>query len=80
MSHSDGSESADPDPYDTPGLTPRGELQQGDTPPVEGSTLDAVPEESYNPTTGWAWPVYLIAAGAFVIAGFFIARLLLMYV
>jgi hypothetical protein len=79
MSHSDGSESADPDPSDTPGLSPRGEFRQGDTPPIEGSTLDTGPQETYNPATGWAWPIYVIAAGCLLVAGFFIARLVLMY-
>ncbi|EST38980.1 hypothetical protein N566_04530 [Streptomycetaceae bacterium MP113-05] len=78
MSHSDGSESADPDPENTPGLSPRGEMQQGDTPPAEGSTLDAGPPETHNPVRGWAaGPLILIAVLCLLMASFFIARLVL---
>jgi hypothetical protein len=78
MSHSDGSESADPDPENTPGLSPRGERQQGDTPPAEGSTLDAGPRETHNPTRGWATcPMIVIAIFCLLVLGFFVARLVL---
>ncbi|MDT0378199.1 DUF6480 family protein [Streptomyces sp. DSM 42041] len=78
MSHSDGSESADPDPENTPGLSPGGEMRQGDTPPAEGGTLDTGPRETYNPTRGWAAaPLVVIAVFCLLVAGFFIARLVL---
>jgi hypothetical protein len=75
----DEREHADPDPADTPGLTPGGGVYPGDTPPAEGGTLDTGPEERHNPTRGWAaWPVLAIAACCVLVAGFFLARLILM--
>ncbi|MER7175369.1 DUF6480 family protein [Streptomyces mesophilus] len=44
----------DPDPYRTPGLEPGGGVPPGETPPAEGSTSGAGPQETDNPTRGWA--------------------------
>ncbi|MCF6522346.1 DUF6480 family protein [Streptomyces sp. JJ36] len=80
MTHSDGSESADPDPSDTPGLTPGSQFRQGDTPPAEGSTLETGPQEKYNPVRGWsAGPLIVLAVFSLLIAGFFVGRLIHMW-
>lgn len=66
---------ADPDPERTPGLDPRGG-PPGETPPVEGSTPDAGPYESYNPVKGWGrGPVVVIVLVALVVLAFFVVRI-----
>jgi hypothetical protein len=64
----------DPDPARTPGLEPGGGVRAGDTPPAEGSTSGAGPEETYNPITGWAkGPLVVILVAALLVAAFFLA-------
>ncbi len=47
------SDSPVPDPAVTPGLTPGGGVDPGDTPPIEGSTSGAAGEaRRNNPNTG----------------------------
>jgi hypothetical protein len=73
MSHPDP---ADPDPDTTPGLDPGGG-PPGETPPAEGSTPDAGPYESYNPTTGWGLgPIIVIALIALAVLAFFVVRII----
>ncbi|MEU4211753.1 DUF6480 family protein [Streptomyces sp. NPDC026206] len=56
----------DPDPRRTPGQKGGGGVPPGETPPGEDSTSGAGPQETYNPTRGWAkGPV--IAIGALVL-------------
>lgn len=65
----------DPDPEHTPGLEPGGSVPPGETPPAEGSTPDAGPEETHNPTTGWAKaPVVLIGVLVLAAIVYFVAR------
>jgi Family of unknown function (DUF6480) len=76
MNDSDA-ESADPDPQNTPGLEPGGSVPPGETPPAEGSTPEAGPEETHNPTRGWATgPLILIAVLAVVFVVYYVARIL----
>ncbi|WEV24758.1 DUF6480 family protein [Streptomyces sp. 71268] len=66
----------DPDPRTTPGLEPGGSVPPGETPPAEGSTPDAGPEETHNPTTGWAKaPVFLIGLLVLAAVVYFVARI-----
>ncbi|MGW8379035.1 DUF6480 family protein [Streptomyces sp. ODS28] len=44
----------DPDPRSTTGLERGGQVPPGETPPAEGGTPDAGPEETHNPSHGWA--------------------------
>ncbi|MFE9118623.1 DUF6480 family protein [Streptomyces sp. NPDC007172] len=64
------------DPLVPPGRTSTGKTPPGETPPAEGSIAEAHEE---RPDGGlWEHPrfwLWLIAAGAVLIAAFFIARL-----
>ncbi|MCP9946945.1 DUF6480 family protein [Streptomyces somaliensis] len=65
----------DPDPDRTAGLDAGGSAVPGDTPPAEGSTSGAGPQETHNPPTGWAKaPLAIILLLVVLIAGLFIVR------
>ncbi|MBW1601996.1 hypothetical protein JJV70_07690 [Streptomyces sp. JJ66] len=67
---------ADREPKRSVGRPSGSGVPPGETPPAEGSTLDAGPEETYNPTTGWArGPLIVIALIVVVFVGYFVARL-----
>jgi hypothetical protein len=64
----------DPDPARTAGLEPGGAVPEGETPPAEGSTSGAGPQETYNPVTGWARaPLIIILVLVGLVAAFFLA-------
>ncbi|WP_030571164.1 DUF6480 family protein [Streptomyces aureocirculatus] len=68
MSETNG-KNPDPDPLRTPGLDPGGGVPPGETPPAEGSISGAGPDESHNPTTGWAKaPLIIILALVVLVA------------
>ncbi|WAP60070.1 DUF6480 family protein [Streptomyces sp. S465] len=62
------------EPDRTPGLQPSGLVPPGETPPAEGSTPDAGPQETYNPTKGWAkGPTIVILALVVLFVAFCLA-------
>ncbi|MCE7081601.1 DUF6480 family protein [Streptomyces sp. ST2-7A] len=66
--------SPDPDPDRTPGMEPGGSVLPGDTPPAEGSMSETGPQETHNPTKGWAVaPLALVIVVTVLIAAFFFA-------
>ncbi|MEU2082424.1 DUF6480 family protein [Streptomyces albus] len=67
----------DPDPAHTTGLEKGGQVPPGETPPAEGSTSEAGPRETHNPTKGWRTaPLILIGAVVAVFLVFFLGYLL----
>lgn len=63
----------DPEPRHSTGLDPGGSPIPGETPPGEGSTSGARPDESHNPTTGWArGPVVLLTVLVVLFVAFFL--------
>ncbi|MEU4204334.1 MULTISPECIES: DUF6480 family protein [Streptomyces] len=72
----DAPKNPDPVPEHTAGLEPGGGVPPGETPPAEGSTPDAGPLETHNPTRGWSkGPVLALAVVVVLVAAFFIARI-----
>ncbi|GAB3646625.1 DUF6480 family protein [Streptomyces sparsus] len=66
-------DNTDPDPRRTPGLSPGGSVPPGETPPGEGSTSGAGPDETHNPTKGWAKaPLTMILLVTALVAAFFL--------
>ncbi|TNM29955.1 hypothetical protein FH715_14215 [Streptomyces sedi] len=69
----------DPDPYLTPGYRPGGatlprETPPGETPPAEGGTSFTGPDDSHNPTDGWAAaPLTAVLVVAALVVAFFVA-------
>ncbi|MBL1099252.1 DUF6480 family protein [Streptomyces coffeae] len=66
-----GDRNPEPEPRRTsePAASARG-VPPGETPPAEGSTADAGPLETYNPTKGWSkGPIFVIL----VLVVFFVA-------
>ncbi|MEU8824939.1 DUF6480 family protein [Streptomyces sp. NPDC048636] len=60
----------DSDPRRDSGLAAGAGVPPGETPPAEGSTADAGPRETYNPTKGWSkGPLFIIL----VLVAFFLA-------
>lgn len=69
----------DPDPRTTPGLEPGGGVPPGETPPGESSTSEAGPEETHNPTRGWAaGPLVALGLVVVLVAAFFLAYAVLL--
>ncbi|MGW7524272.1 DUF6480 family protein [Streptomyces sp. NPDC054783] len=64
----------DPEPERTTGLEPGGSVPPGETPPAESSMPEAGPQETHNPTRGWAVaPLTLILIVVALVAAGFLA-------
>ncbi|MCC5480833.1 DUF6480 family protein [Streptomyces sp. NPDC059680] len=64
----------DPEPERTTGLEPGGSVPPGETPPAESSMPAAGPQETHNPTRGWAVaPLTLILIVVALVAAGFLA-------
>ncbi|UGY94545.1 DUF6480 family protein [Streptomyces gobiensis] len=71
-------ETPDPEPKRTPGLEPGGSVPPGETPPAEGSMSEAGPQETHNPTRGWATgPMIVLAIVVAVFVIYYLARVVL---
>lgn len=63
----------DPDPDTSSGLERGGGPVPGETPPAEGSMSGAGPDESHNPTKGWArGPLVALAVLVALFVAFFL--------
>ncbi|WP_308358648.1 DUF6480 family protein [Streptomyces sp. NEAU-Y11] len=58
------------DIHRTPGTDQAHGVPPGETPPAEGSTAGAGPQETYNPTKGWSTAPILVIL---VLVAFFVA-------
>ncbi|MGP4109326.1 DUF6480 family protein [Streptomyces sp. 4N509B] len=77
--HSHDAHSQDPDPATTPGLDRGVSVPVGDTPPAEGSLSESGPEETHNPTRGWATaPLLALVVLTAAVAGFFVTYAVLL--
>ncbi|MFF5104057.1 DUF6480 family protein [Streptomyces sp. NPDC000134] len=70
----------DPEPERTTGLEPGGGVPPGETPPAESSLPEAGPQETHNPTKGWAKAPLAVILGLVVLiaAGFLAYAIALM--
>jgi hypothetical protein len=68
-----------PDPRISTGLEPGGGVPPGETPPAESSMSGAGPQETHNPTKGWAkGPLTVIIALVVLVAAFFLVYALVL--
>ncbi|MFV0131385.1 DUF6480 family protein [Streptomyces sp. HMX112] len=74
MTYRNPNPNPDPDPDRPAGLDPGGGVPPGETPPDESSMSGAGPQETHNPTTGWAKaPLAVILLISVLVAALFAA-------